>query len=302
MDNSATIWNDLAIISLNYNSAKEVFRLVSSLREEVVPAGCFYLIDNASNDGNEVKEYCLKNGIKFIANTINGGYAQGNNIGIKKAIEDGRKTFLILNPDIEISKDTIEKLYNTLVTKPELQIIGPRICDKFKRNLIYSDGGILTPERRCDDHINYNQEEKDSSESLNTNIDYVTGSVMMFKKSTLDIIGWMREDFFMYYEEAEWCYRLKTHKDLKLGVLTNCKAYHQMSDKGDFYQYYISRNRILFFRMYHIDYLPMVKKTLTQSFKGIFCKKYNNSSSFFKRLNFFILMLKAVYSGLTTKY
>ena len=102
MDNSATIWNDLAIISLNYNSAKEIFRQVSSLREEVVPAGCFYLIDNASNDGNEVKEYCLKNGIKFIANTINGGYAQGNNIGIKKAIEDGRTTFLILNPDIEI--------------------------------------------------------------------------------------------------------------------------------------------------------------------------------------------------------
>ena len=302
MNNSITIWDDLTIISLNYNSAKEVFRQVSSLREEEVPAGCFYLIDNASNDGEEVKKYCLKNGIKFIANTINGGYAQGNNIGIKKAIEDGKTTFLILNPDIEISKETIEKLYNVLITKPELQIIGPRICDKFKRNLIYSDGGILTPERRCDDHINYNQTEKDCSESLNTNIDYVTGSVMMFKKSTLDIIGWMREDFFMYYEEAEWCYRLKTHKDLKLGVLTNCKAYHQMSDKGDFYQYYISRNRILFFRMHHIDYLPMVKKTLTQSFKGIFCKKYNNSPSFFKRLNFFILMLKAVYSGLTTKF
>ena len=124
---------------------------------------------------------------------------------------------------------------------------------------------------------------------------------MMFKKSTLDIIGWMREDFFMYYEEAEWCYRLKKHKDLKLGVLTSCKAYHQMSHKGDFYQYYISRNRILFFRMYHIDYLPMVKKTLTQSFKGVFCKKYNNSPSFSKRLNFFILMIKAVYNGLTTK-
>ena len=102
MDNSATIWDDLAIISLNYNSAKEVFRQVSSLREEGIPDVCFYLIDNASNDGEEVKKYCLKNGIKFIANPINGGYAQGNNIGIKKAIEDGRTTFLILNPDIEI--------------------------------------------------------------------------------------------------------------------------------------------------------------------------------------------------------
>ena len=53
--------------------------------------------------------------------------------------------------------------------------------------------------------------------------------------------------------------------------------------------------------MYHIDYHVMIKKTLTQSFKGIFCKKYNNSPSFSKRLNFFILMLKAVYKGLTTK-
>ena len=66
MDNSATIWDDLAIISLNYNSAKEVFRQVSSLREERIPNLCFYLIDNASNDGEEVKKYCLKNGIKFV--------------------------------------------------------------------------------------------------------------------------------------------------------------------------------------------------------------------------------------------
>lgn len=50
MDNSATIWDDLAIISLNYNSAKEVFRQVSSLREEGIPNFCFYVIDNASND------------------------------------------------------------------------------------------------------------------------------------------------------------------------------------------------------------------------------------------------------------
>ena len=88
MNNSITIWNDLAIISLNYNSAKEVFRQVSSLREEGIPDVCFYLIDNASNDGKEVEEYCLKNEVKFMANPINGGYAQGNNIGIKKAIEE----------------------------------------------------------------------------------------------------------------------------------------------------------------------------------------------------------------------
>ena len=63
MDNSATIWDDLAIISLNYNSAKEVFRQVSSLREEGILDVCFYLIDNASNDGKEIEEYCLKNKI-----------------------------------------------------------------------------------------------------------------------------------------------------------------------------------------------------------------------------------------------
>ena len=60
MDNSATIWDDLAIISLNYNSAKEVFRQVSSLREERIPNLCFYLIDNASNDRSESRNIVLK--------------------------------------------------------------------------------------------------------------------------------------------------------------------------------------------------------------------------------------------------
>ena len=56
----------------------------------------------------------------------------------------------------------------------------------------------------------------------------------MLKKETLDLVGMMREDFFMYFEETEWCYRLKKIPNAKQAIITTLIAYHEMSKQDDF--------------------------------------------------------------------
>lgn len=281
--------NQLAIITLNYNSYDKTKNQIDRLIEQGIPINCFYIVDNVSEDREILKSFCTEKNLLFIQNDINGGYAHGNNIAIKKALEEDKHYFLLLNPDIEISAFTITQLLQTIKKNDTIGIIGPRIIDKYDRSLIFSDGGLLFPEKAfTGDHVHYEKTIQEfPSFGLNYDIDYVNGSAMLFTSKTIEINGYMNEDFFMYYEESEWCYRLKTQSNFKLAIDTDVVAYHEMSDKGSFYQYYMTRNQIWLTRMYNGDKNYLIKNSWTLVRRAI------------KKLNFNII--KAVYHGWTKK-
>src|SRR5690606_21522435 len=137
---------------------------------------------NNSSDKKKLLELSAQTDINLILSTKNGGYSYGNNLGINKALSDGKKTFLILNPDIAIPFSTIRKMYNNLNTLPEVGILGCRICYRTSKDIIFSDGGLLFPEKGyLSDHTNYNEDKKfHKNLGLNYNIDYVDGSVLIF--------------------------------------------------------------------------------------------------------------------------
>lgn len=244
---------DLAVIILNYNSFDDTNREVNSLLHENFPKESIYVVDNNSKDRDKIEKLGIQRKINTILSDHNGGYAYGNNLAIKKALEKGKKYFLLLNPDIEISLQTIEKLYTDLKEFNNLGIIGPRICYRNDNSKIFSDGGLLYPEQGfMGGHTNSEQYKEDvETQDYNYNIHYVDGSAFMFKKEILHEIGLMNEDFFMYYEESEWCMRLLTNTNWKIAVNTQCEAYNLASSKGSFYEYYMTRNRIWVCRLYN---------------------------------------------------
>jgi len=244
--------NDLAIIILNYNSFDDTSREAESLLNENFPKESLYIVDNHSSDKQKIENFGYQKEINTILSDHNGGYAFGNNLAIKKALQDGKNYFLLLNPDIEISVDTIEKLYADLKRLKDVGIIGPRICYRNDRNIIFSDGGLLFPEQGfMGGHVSTNEDKRNiKTPDYNYNINYVDGSALMFRKEILDEIGLMNDNFFMYYEESEWCLRLLKNTHWKIAVNTQCEAYNLASDRGSFYQYYMTRNRIWVCRLY----------------------------------------------------
>ena len=288
---------NLAIIILNYNTADKIAIQVEKLMDEGISSSIFYIVDNASKIGDQksLENFAGKNNLNFVNSAENGGYAKGNNIAIDLAIKKNKTVFLILNPDIEISARTIIALHETISSEDELLFVGPRICDKYNRNLIFSDGGTLIPDRFFEsDHLHYGKNiDEFNSFGKNYEIDYVNGSALMFKKATLDILGKMREDFFMYFEEAEWCYRLKKHPGFKQAICTDVTAYHEMSNKGDFYQFYMTRNRIFMCRLYSIPHKDLIRNYLYEAQKRFLGLKGNAKNNF----SFFATQIKAVFEG-----
>lgn len=281
---------NLSILILNYNSSDKIILQLKALKDSRLTENNFIIIDNNSVDANDLETYCLNNQIKFIQTHENKGYAYGNNLALKAAIADGKEFFLILNPDIEISCENIVEMYNEITANPSIGTIGCRICDKFQKNIIFSDGGLLFPDFGFrGGHLNGNKliTEVTVSNKIKQ-FDYVNGSVFMFSKEALKQNGLMREDFFMYYEESEWCYRLTNTTKLEMVILTNVVAYHENSVKGKLYHYHISRNRLWLCKLYNGNIKVAKKEVLNEMKRSLFSKRnktYLNFGLFFSILN-----------------
>lgn len=241
---------DLYILILNYNSYQKTISLFDTLHSGALDFARVIVIDNNSSNlsKEQLQEHIPKE--QLILLNENKGYASGNNKGILKAIEDKTKAVFILNPDINITPNTVESLYKKLQNLPNVGAIGTRICYRNKPEIIYSDGGLINKEMGFHTyHLNSGKSIYEvQSKSLNK-VDYVNGSVFMVKTEVFEKVGLMIESFFLYFEETEWCLRAKS-QGFELYVDPSLTAYHLSSPKNKRYHFYMTRNRLWLAKKY----------------------------------------------------
>lgn len=204
----------LSIIIVTYNSSKFIASCLNSINDETLKQGFeVIVVDNASTDDTVsiVKQYPE---VILIENKANLGYSKANNIGINKS----RSEYLMfLNPDVIINPSGIEKLITDLKQKDYYGMVAPK--------LLYPNGKLQESVRRypkfstqiiaqipiikglLKKHLDsYYMKDWDHGESRE--VDWIIGAVMLTKKETLDKVGYFDEDFFLYCEDIDLCYRL----------------------------------------------------------------------------------------------
>jgi N-acetylglucosaminyl-diphospho-decaprenol L-rhamnosyltransferase len=206
---------DLSIIILNYKTVKLIKYCVLNLKKLKLPLNYeIIVVDNHGQDG--CAEMIRKNfsDVKYLAAAKNKGFAAGNNLGIKKA---QGSYLLILNPDIAVFNDAIEKMYDFLIKNPEVGIIGPKLlnpdqslqfsCGRFPDwHLPFFRRTFLGKTKSGKEWLNnYLMMEWDHKE--NKEVDWLFGACLMIRKEALEKVGLLDEGFFMYLEDADWCRR-----------------------------------------------------------------------------------------------
>lgn len=122
----------VGIIILNYMAYQETMDCVESIYRTFHDPYRIYIVDNASPNDSYGKLHAIYHDHKDIAlipNTRNAGYSAGNNIGIKKALEDGCQYLLISNSDILYHEGAIEEMRRFLDAHPEAGMVGPKVLD-----------------------------------------------------------------------------------------------------------------------------------------------------------------------------
>lgn len=192
------------IVLLTYNSKKLVLSCLSYLK--LLSKNNFSLslvvVDNGSKDGTVnaiIKNYP---NIILIDNKINYGFAKGINYGLRYAYQQGANWVLLLNDDTVLPKDFLQVLLKTAILKNYF-ISGPKI--KTLDNKIWSLGGTLDSIRFSGGLVGYGAQDKKNLKELR--VDFISGTAMLVKRQVFEEIGFLDEDYFLYYDDVDFCYR-----------------------------------------------------------------------------------------------
>jgi GT2 family glycosyltransferase len=240
----------ISIITVNFNQPQATLDLLKSIYECYPKANLeVIVVDNGSMEDHGVEFKNTDLHVLYIRSEKNLGFAGGNNLGIKSA--KGEYLFLV-NNDTEFSAGLLETLTETMEGNAEIGIISPKINYWDNKEIIqyagFTEMNYYTCRNEC-----IGQFETDHGQFNNVNAEtgYVHGAAMMIRRSALKAAGNMAENFFLYYEEMDWCEQIK-RSGFKIWINTNALIYHKESlsvgKNSAIKEFFMNRNRILFTR------------------------------------------------------
>lgn len=207
----------LSVIIVNYNVEYFLEQCLSSVRKSMEGVdGEVIVVDNNSVDGSCPMVRKKFPDVMLIANKDNKGFSSANNQGIN--ISQGEYV-LLLNPDTVVEDDTFEKIVNFMDEHDDAGALGVKMVDGSGKFLPESKRGLPTPEAafykmsgisslfpRSKRFSKYHMGFLDENET--NKIEILAGAFMLLRKSVLDEIGLLDEDFFMYGEDIDLSYRV----------------------------------------------------------------------------------------------
>lgn len=234
----------VGVVILNYNVAEETLKCVKSVKASNYKNIDTIVVNNSADDLNKITD--IYKDVIFIQNKENLGYSGGNNVGIKKALEQGADYIFVLNPDTTVKKNTIGNLVS-IVESEGADILGPKILFADRKTIWYG-GGFLDKDNVLGKHRGL--DEKDNGQ-YNTvqETEFVTGGAIFISRRVFEKIGFFDEKYFMYLEDSDFSFRAKK-AGLKIIYAPKAVVFHanaQSAGLGSpFQDYYITRNRMLF--------------------------------------------------------
>jgi hypothetical protein len=219
---------DISFIIVNWNTRDILMDCLNSIYETVKDIDVeIYVVDNNSTDGSQV---AVKNGfadVKLIENETNTGFGYANNQALR--IMQGRFAVL-LNSDAVLKENSVKRLLAFMTTTPRAGIAGVQLLndDGSRQNSIDNfpsseteifNKSILRlffPGKYPSKNMSY----KDPIE-----VDSVIGACMMVRKEAIGDVGVFDEDYFIFLEETDWCFRMNK-KGWKVYHVPDAEVFH----------------------------------------------------------------------------
>jgi len=240
----------VSIVTVNFNQPIVTEALLKSLKEVNTYANLEIIVVDNGSKINPVPEWKWKYpDIVFVRSDVNLGFAGGNNIGIQQAKGD---YFFLINNDTEVTPRLIDQLVGSMSANAKIGLISPKIHYFDKPGLLqyagYTNMNYFVARNHC---IGQFEEDKGQYDLLSGETGYAHGAAMMISREAANKAGLMGENYFLYYEELDWCERIR---NAGYEIHTNLTAliYHKESisvgKRSALKEYFMTRNRILFNR------------------------------------------------------
>ena len=233
-------------VVLNSNRREDTLACLASLHQLTYPTHTIIVLDNASTDGSVEAILASFPSVQIIHLADNRGYAGNNNVGIRAAMEQGADWVFVLNEDTSLDPMCLTHLVTTGESDSRIGIVGPLVYHHNEPAVIQSAGGRLD-EWWFGSHLGQNEADQGQFAAAR-DVDWLSGCAILVRRAAIEQTGALDERFFYYWEETEWCVRLR-RKGWRIVHVPAARLWHKGVQRdyrpGPSVSYYNTRNRLL---------------------------------------------------------
>jgi GT2 family glycosyltransferase len=282
------------IVVLNWNGKSDTLECLTSLQSVSYPNLKIVVVDNGSTDGSEQAIKAAFPDVTFIQTGENLGYAEGNNVGIRHAMESGGDFVFILNNDTTTDTNVVTALVAQAEKNPNAAILGPKIYFYERPDIINSAGGHLDYDTLVRGHIGYGVRDDGTMYASVAAVEWITGCAMLLRLSVLREVGLFDPDFFLVCEELDLCTRIRK-RGFAILFVPEAKLWHKVSAAfdGNFssvYCYYFFRNILLYVWKNSPDRRCVLYRKVFRDSREFYHRLKRSGDADYRRKGFCILM------------
>ena len=239
----------VAIILVNWRTPDDTIETINSLIKLKYDNFFVLVVDNGSGDDSVARIRDKHPKVQIIEQSTNLGFAGGNNIGIKAAIEQGADAVWLLNTDTIVAPDSLGFLVNAMGAG--VGIVGSRLYfyqddngkSGFDSQKLQFDGGKIFWASGSTHSLHLFNDTAENQDVVE--VDYTHGASMLVAAEVFEKVGYLPEFYFLNYEETDFC-QLVNKAGYKLLIQRRARVWHKvgasMGSLSVTYYYYMHRN------------------------------------------------------------
>lgn len=242
----------VGVVILNWNGKADTLACLASLFRCTYPNFHAYVADNASKDGSVEavrQQFGGKPNLTVVQSGGNLGFSGGNNVGIRRAMDDGMRYVILLNNDTEVDAGFLEPLVAAMEADPGIGVVTSKIYFIEPSNKIWFFGGYMDRNTGLGGPVGGQVLDTGQLDHV-VECDYATGCALMTSAEIIRKIGYLDDDYFYLCEDADFCFRV-ADAGYRIAALPSSVLWHKVSaslvggEESPFRLYFRSRNQMM---------------------------------------------------------
>lgn len=207
------------VIVLNWNGWQDTIACLDSIKHTDYANLKVIVVDNASTNDSVARIRQAHPDVTIISSEANLGFAGGNNLGIKRAMQEGAEYIWLLNNDTIVEPSSLSAMLQVSQSEDRVGAVGSVLYYMDEPNKVQAwGGGKVYMWAGVARHI--------YRPIASHRINYITAASILVKRAALEEVGLLDENFFMYWEDVDFSLRLR-EKGWKLRVAGQSRVYHK---------------------------------------------------------------------------
>lgn len=239
----------VSIVTVNWNQFEDTCACLDSLIAQTGVMTDLIVVDNGSTDGSEARLREKYPQATIICSEENIGFARGFNLGIRVALNHDTDSIMIVNNDTLAEEDMIKELLGEMDDE-NVGVTSPLILYYSDPTRVWSSGGeintlVLMP---IDAH---HRDEVLTEPVFRT---FLSGCCLLMKKALIETVGLFDEQFFLYFEDLDYCLRIM-RSGWRMKIVPSARLLHKVSlssggERSPQERFFISFSTVLYYRKY----------------------------------------------------